>query len=132
MPGDDRPEQFIELAERVFAGEADGNEASAAARDFASDVIDMLDVRICEPAVDAAMAADRLVEAARWDEDAERLGETADDEDLDSYEWETAFYASMVEAPSLPKMGIAEHVERRRRFWRWYLEEALPAAHRSH
>jgi hypothetical protein len=34
----------------------------------------------------------------------------------------------MVDAPSLPQMGVAAHVEPRRAFWRWYLE----AADRSH
>jgi Immunity protein Imm5 len=131
-PDDDRPAELITLAERLLAGEADGERASRTAVDFATDVYDLLDEAIGEPALNAAMAADRLITAARWDDDAERLAETHDDEDADASEWETAFWASMADAPSLPKMGIPEHAEPRRAFWRWYLEQAVPAAHRSH
>jgi hypothetical protein len=125
-PGDDRPAELMGLAERVLAGDADGEQASRTAVDFANEVYDMLDEEISEPALNAAMAADRLVSAARWDADLERLDDPKDDEDVDAYQWETAFWASMVDAPSLPKMGIAEHAEPRRAFWRWYLERALP------
>jgi hypothetical protein len=45
---------------------------------------------------------------------------------MDADTWSTDFCASMVAAPSLPK--LAEHVEPRRAFWRWYLDEAVPAA----
>jgi len=131
-PDDRRPDEMIELAERVHAGEADLQRALIDARSFADDVYELLDEAISESALNAAMAAGRLVGPARWDDDAERAGESFDDEERDADEWETAFYASMVDAPSLPKMGVAEHVEPRRRFWRWYLEQAVPAAHRSH
>jgi hypothetical protein len=127
-PDDRRPEEMIELAERVRAGEADGERAAIAAVAFADAAYDLLDTEISEPALNAAMAAARLVTAARWDDDAARLDEPDDDEELDMGEWETAFYASMVHAPSLPKMGVAEHVEPRRAFWRWYVD----AADRSH
>jgi Immunity protein Imm5 len=127
-PDDDRPAELIALAERVLAGEADGEEASRTAVDFANAAYDLLGDEIGEPALNAAMAADRLVTAARWDDDPERLDETQDDEDFDAYGWETAFWASMVAAPSLPKMGVAEHAEPRRAFWRWYLEQAVPEA----
>jgi immunity protein Imm5 of predicted polymorphic toxin system len=131
-PHDSRPDELIALAERVLAGAADGEHASRTAVELADAVYELLDEEISEPALNAALAADRLVTAARWDEDAERLDEPQDDEDLDAFQWETAFYASMVGAPSLPKMGIADHAEPRRAFWRWYLEQAVPAAHRSH
>ena len=127
-PGDERPDELIALAERVRAGEADREEAAHTAHRFMNDVYALLDKEVSEPAVNAAMAAERLIAVARWDDDAERLDETDDDEDSDGYDWETAFYASMVDAPSLPKMGIAEHAEPRRAFWRWYLERAVPEA----
>jgi len=123
-PDDHRPDEMIALAARVRAGEADGERASIDAVAFADSVYDLLD-EISESALNAAMAAVRLIPAARWDE--ERDSEE-DDEDLDMGEWDTAFYASMVDAPSLPKMGVAEHAEPRRAFWRWY----LAAADRSH
>jgi hypothetical protein len=123
-PGDDRPEELIALAERVRAGEADGEVARQTAHGFMNDVYALLDVEISEPALNAAMAAQRVLVVARYDDDAERLDETHDDEDRDAFEWETAFYASMVDAPSLPKMGVAEHTEPRRAFWRWYLDQA--------
>jgi hypothetical protein len=123
-PGDDRPGELIALAERVRAGEADGDEAMHAVHDFTNDVYALLDKEISEQAVNAGMAAASLIVPAAWDDDAERLDETADDQDSDGYDWETAFYASMVDAPSLPKEGVAEHAEPRRAFWRWYLDQA--------
>jgi hypothetical protein len=127
-PDDRRPEEMVELAERVRAGEADGDRAAIDAVAFADAAYELLDAEISEPALNAAMAAARLITAARWDDDAARLDEPSDDEDLDMGEWETDFYASMVDAPSLPKMGVPEHVEPRRAFWRWY----VAAADRSH
>lgn len=92
--------------------------------ELADAVYEKLDQQITESALNAAMSAARLVSAARWDDDAERLDEPEDDERRDSYEWNSEFSASMVDAPSLPSMGVAEHVEPRREFWRWYLERA--------
>jgi Immunity protein Imm5 len=123
-PGDDRPGELIALAERIRAGEADGDAARHTAHAFMNDVYALLGVEISEPALNAAMAAQRLITEARYDDVTERLDETDDDEDRDAFEWETAFYASMVDAPSLPKMGVAEHAEPRRAFWRWYLDQA--------
>jgi hypothetical protein len=120
-PGDDRPERLIALAERVHAGEADEEEALLTVDAFTNEITDR---EIVDPAVNAAMAAERLIAVARWDDDAERLDEPEDDDEGDGYDWETAFYASMVDAPSLPKQGVAEHAEPRRAFWRWYLDEA--------
>ena len=131
-PDDARPDEMIALAERLRAGQADPERALVDSAAVADGVIELIEDGASEPAVNAAMAAVRLVVAARWDDDAERADEPYDDEQRDSYEWETAFYASMVDAPSLPKMGIAEHVAPRRRFWRWYLEEAFPAARAAH
>ncbi len=54
-----------------------------------------------------------------------------DDEDLDWEEWEADFLTCLADAPSLPKQGVPEHVEPRRAFWRWYLDEAVPEAYRS-
>jgi hypothetical protein len=123
-PSDPRPDELVALADRVFAGDADGEAATIEAGRFADDAYELLDAEISENALNAGLAAARLVLAARWDDDAVRLDEEGDDEDGDAFEWETAFYASMVAAPSLPSMGVAEHAEPRRRFWRWYLEQA--------
>jgi hypothetical protein len=130
-PGDERPREMLALADAVVRGQTDSEEAIIDAVDVANELYEMLDVEIDEPALNAAMAAVRVAMLAAVGEPQEALDDPDDDEDVDADSWETAFYASMVDAPSLPSIGVAEHVEPRRAFWRWYLSEAVPATDRE-
>jgi immunity protein Imm5 of predicted polymorphic toxin system len=73
----------------------------------------------------AGLAAARVVSCALWGDYSEELAADADDEDLDSDAWETAFLASLAEssAPDQPDYDP----EARRAFWRWYLRDAIPS-----
>jgi hypothetical protein len=73
----------------------------------------------------AGLAAARVVSLALWGDHGEELPANADDEDLDSDAWETAFLASLAES-STPDQPDYDP-EARRAFWRWYLSEAIPA-----
>jgi Immunity protein Imm5 len=127
-PGDDRPREALALAESVAAGEVDRAEALLASARIANQLGEQFGEALDEPTYNAAMAARGTIREATGPDSPEILEEIDDDEDMDADTWGTDFYASMVEAPSLPKMQVAEHVEPRRAFWRWYLDEAVPAA----
>lgn len=73
----------------------------------------------------AGLAAARVVSLALWGDHGEELPANADDEDLDSDAWETAFLASLAES-STPDQPDYDP-EARRAFWRWYLTEAIPS-----
>jgi hypothetical protein len=130
-PGDDRPRDLLALADAVLRGDVDREDAIVRAVGAGNDLYDLLDEGIDEPELNAAMAAVRVVGVAGWGEESELLDDPRDDEDGDPEMWETAFYASMVEAPSLPSLGVDEHVAPRRAFWRWYLSDAVPATDRD-
>lgn len=130
-PDDDRPQRLLELAGAVARREADPDDTLLRADRFDQDALAMLGREIDEPTLNAAAAAAAAAALAGCPEEPEQLEDPRDDEDLDADDWDPDFLASMVDAPSLPKMGVAEHVEPRRAFWRWYLDEAVPAVDRS-
>jgi len=80
----------------------------------------------------AGLAAAKVVSLALWGDYGEELAADADDEDLDSDAWETAFLASLAES-STPDQSDYDPAARRA-FWRWYLSEAIPSIdqHRHH
>jgi hypothetical protein len=60
--------------------------------------------------------------------DPEHIPDDVMDADLDPYGWDASFYASAAEA-SFSWEEDSDR-ERRRAFWRWYLDDAVPAAWR--
>ena len=73
----------------------------------------------------AGLAAAKLVSLVLWGDYDEDVAADADDEDLDSDAWETAYLASLAESstPGEPDYDPGA----RRAFWRWYLLEAIPS-----
>src|SRR5262249_12967426 len=125
-PGDDRPRAMLDLADAVLDGEVDRADAVVRAVRAFNDLEDLREEDVSEPAISAALSATRVVLTAGWGAD-EGDADPGDDEDLDADQWDTAFWASLAEAPSLPWMSDPGDVEPRRAFWRWYLSEAVPA-----
>lgn len=130
-PADRRPHDALALADALAAGEIERETALVEAGGIDNDLVEMFGTEIDEPTFDAGIAAQRTVFEATGADAPESPADPGDDEDYDADEWRAEFFASMVAAPSLPKMKVAEHVEPRRAFWRWYLDEAVPAADRE-
>lgn len=127
-PGDRRPQEMLELADAVATRHADGVQAAQRAVAMSNELDDLFEEGVDEAAVYAGLAAAAAHTVAECGEEPELLEDPSDDQDRDSETWESAFWASLAAAPSLPKMQPAEHVEPRRAFWRWYLDEAVPSA----
>jgi hypothetical protein len=146
-PRDQRPYELLDIAQRLVRGEASHEEAERAWSDLAGDLQDPPD---SDPAAGkflaelmkpqhAGMAAVRTVVAAMYDVDVDPDLDHEDHE-LDVEQWDASYRASLAECgynPGDPPYeegdsgDNAETQERRRQFWRWYLDEAVPAAYRS-
>lgn len=125
-PQDERPLRMIELGEGVLSGRIE-KDATRAERDHFE--VDLDNRPPSPPAGIAGLAAADLVATAAVGNYSHDTAPDADDDDLDYDEWSSDFYASMAEASSFGAED--EDVEARRRCWRWYLAEAVPAAYRS-
>jgi len=126
--GDDRPARMIQLAEGVMFGQLDEQDFKPEYDEFAVD----LDDRNQElgPRVFASgRAAADLVWSAATADYGDEIPAGADDEDLDLDMMSPDYFASLAEASFFGEPD--EDPEARRRFWRWYLDEAVPAAYRS-
>jgi len=126
--GDDRPARMIQLAEGVMFGQLDEQDVKPEYDEFAVD----LDDRNQElgPRVFASgRAAADLVWSAATADYGDEIPAGADDEDLDPDMMSPDYFASLAEASFFGEPD--EDPEARRRFWRWYLDEAVPAAYRS-
>jgi hypothetical protein len=76
----------------------------------------------------AGWAALQAVVVAANDEDLSDLNSDVDDLDIDGSSWSTAFNASVAYANGVPSQPGSD-VSRRREFWTWWLDEAVPEAY---
>jgi hypothetical protein len=134
-PHDRRPREMIELAAEVMAERVGWKEAGLTAGVAFNRIVELLNVEITEPAMNAGLAAVMTVDAACGPARDPTDNNENDDNELALDDLDSAYLASMVDAPSLPEadrpeINVAEHVEPRRAFWRWYLDEAVPSADR--
>jgi len=130
-PQDRRPQRMIELAEALLEGREDPVVADRELGDFMVEVGTLgsgSSPAISARADSSGMAALSVVSTAVTGDYGD-LPEELDDDDLDPDSWETEYYASLA-AGSYPG-APDEDVEARRAFWRFYLDEAVPAAYRS-
>jgi Immunity protein Imm5 len=127
-PDDDRPQAMLRLADRVMAGEvtpaAAAQEAKASLAEL-NEEQDQQDKR----ATWAWFAAIGVAAAAGAADYGDSLPPDTTDKDLDPDALEPAYAASIAEAlhPGTPG---ADDV-RRRAYWQWYVDEAVPAAYAS-
>jgi len=131
-PQDRRPQRMLELAEALLEGREDPVVADRELGDFMVEVGTLgsgSSPAISARADSSGMAAIDVLATGLSGDYGPDLPETTDDDDLDPDSWETEYYASLA-AGSYPG-APDEDVEARRAFWRWYLDEAVPAAYRS-
>lgn len=127
-PDDERPERMVELAEEVIGARTTWSAVEPEVDRFRTDLMDLsstMDWR----ALAAGMAAADLVVVADVGDYGEETPADADDDDLDPDMLATDYLASIAES-SVPAIE-GEDVEARRAYWRWYLQEAVPAAYRA-
>jgi Immunity protein Imm5 len=122
-PDDDRPQRMLALADAVLQRAVDSDAASAEADRFGVALDDLeKSGEVSQAALAAALASVATVATARagdYDDEPPDL----EDRDLSPESWEAAYHASYA-ASGFPD----EDRERLRAYWRWYLDEAVPAA----
>jgi Immunity protein Imm5 len=121
-PDNHGPERMLELARQRLEREVSEDEAEELSDRFHAEAERLASRKeISQRALaagDAARVVVPEVDIGDYDEPPD-----ADDEDLDPDNWEAAYVAS-VAAAGYPD----DDPEARRAFWRWYLDEAVPAA----
>jgi immunity protein Imm5 of predicted polymorphic toxin system len=128
---DDRPLQMLQLAQSVLDGTVDADSATRTRDRFEVEVQDLEDEDFAPGYVgDAAVHA---VVTAEVDHQPDAFPPQTRDEDLDADQWDTSYYAAAAASGTAPgdPSDDNQSQERRRGFWRWYLEEAVPAAYAS-
>jgi hypothetical protein len=76
-------------------------------------------------------AAINAVVVALFDEETEELDDDGNvilDQDLDPFTWDTSFYAAAAYSENEPEEN---KIQKRREFWLWYLNDAVPLAYQA-
>jgi len=76
-------------------------------------------------------AAINAVVVALFDEETEELDDDGNvilDQDLDLFTWDTSFYAAAAYSENEPEEN---KIQKRREFWLWYLNDAVPLAYQA-
>ncbi|MDQ3647180.1 MAG: Imm5 family immunity protein [Actinomycetota bacterium] len=127
-PDDDRPARMVELAEQLMNGQLSADEVRAEEDRFAVDLMELAaDIGGWVNA--AGEASVDLISTATVGDYGDDTPMEVDDHELDPDQLEAGFLGSIAVA-SYPGASD-DDVEARRAYWRWYLEEAVPAAYRA-
>jgi hypothetical protein len=123
FPGDDGPERMLADARSYLQQEMEFVTASDKRDQFWADLGKLGGVPVA-----VGYAAARALTTALSDEffDPADL-ESKLDQDLDPYEWDTGYYASIACAGGAPGEDTSD-AKARREFWQWYVQEAAPKA----
>lgn len=120
-------ESMLSLAEAVVAGSVDANAAARTRDRFYTDVVDDRDYGSDPSALYVGHAAANTVVEAMTPRHVDAMPQADDDEDLDPESYLSCYLAACAAAGGMNDRPASS--ERRRAFWLWYLDEAVPAAY---
>jgi hypothetical protein len=129
-PGDDTVRRMLEAARGAVAGEGDEQALDAWIDDFWDEIAERT---TDEPRFRASYVGRGACAALRTATEDEAYGypdEGRDDHDLDIEAWDASWWSALAYGGGTTGEA-AYRPERRREFWEWYLDEAVPAAWRS-
>lgn len=131
-PPEKHPKEILNLIDAYFDGKID-DESMREEYDIYSVKMDNLSSRDLKYQLAAGVgtAACQALFVARHDECFGEVDEYPDatEEGMDPDEWDAAFYISIAVAG--PKWIEGASIEKRRQFWNWYLDEAVPQAYNA-
>jgi hypothetical protein len=119
-PGDDSPERLLALANAVLDGTVDREDARRQAHRFLDAMQQMDDLG--DTGATAGEAARKVVLTAVAGDASDR-SDAPSEEEIEPSDWDPTFVAALA-AAGYPD----EDTGRRRDYWRWYLDEAVPEA----
>jgi hypothetical protein len=132
MPDNNTPDTLLKSINEYLSGHKDWDSLWELQNDFWA----VLDNYMCDDndygaSIYVGHSSINAVMVALNDED---LGEedyiNIYDEDLDPYTWDTAFYASLAYSEN-KQYDEGTKIQKRRDFWLWYLNNAVPLAYQS-
>lgn len=128
-PNDDDPHQMIKTAELYLNQALDFDSVEERKNQYLGKLDNLLSKGEHEAAINVGFAAGRAVFTALHDEDFDphNIDDDLMDEDLDVNEWDASFNAAAAYAGGFPWEENSSST-RRREFWEWYLNEAVPLA----
>jgi hypothetical protein len=126
FPEDRRPRQLLDLSKAYLRGEVSADDLGKQSSELETSITDMTDA---EGGSDqyAGLTAVKVSYVAESDEFFSELESDDDDEDLDVWSWSPGYTASIAYSGGAP-FQPESNVSRRREFWRWWLDEAVPNA----
>lgn len=123
----DEIEAMLSLAEAVVAGNVDANDAAQTRDRFYTDVVDNRDYGNDPSALYVGHAAANTVIEAMTPSYVDAMPQADDDEELDPESYLPCYLAACAAAGGMNDRPASS--ERRRAFWLWYLDEAVPTAY---
>ncbi len=131
-PNDRRPHEMIQIAQKYLQNRIDLDTATSEKDEFWTALDDLSGEDNFQEAVYAGYSANKTVATATFDEmfESDEISNDSTDGDLDPYEWDAGFYASMSFSVGAPWEKKSD-TNRRRSFWEWYLQTAVPMAWKS-
>lgn len=122
------PEQVLQAAQDYLDGELHESDLRNCISDFWTKLDDLIYEGEFLAEINAGFAAASAASIAVTDElfEEDKLEDSTLDEELDPYEWDAGYYASIAYSDS----GTSDHTSEsvlRRQFWSWYLNDAVPA-----
>lgn len=127
FPGDDSVEQLLRLADQVVAGEVDQDTAIRQRDRSYVDIVETRKYGDDPSAMFVGLAAANTVIEALVKNNVDAIPSADDDEDLDPEAYDTSYMCASAAARGLN--GRPADIEARRRFWAWYLNQAIPAVY---
>lgn len=125
---DDRPLEMIDLAERYIEGSINYSYIYKRWNDFVTDLIYLASDEAFLYAAEVVFASTKAVGIVLKDEELIRYEkDTQLDENLDSFTWDASYFSAIAYSGSGPWDNT--NIEKRREFWLWYINEAVPQAY---
>lgn len=129
FPEDETPERLIIYAEQYLNGEMEFRWAWDQQNNFWSVVEDLMSEGKPFPAIYAGFAATKILATALYDEKFTpgKIEENLTEDNLDAESWDVSYWASLAYAGG-SHWEKESSPTRRREFWQWYLNDAVPQA----
>ena len=125
-PSDERPQQMLKIADQLMQSAYDADKALQEQQSFFDELGDVANEDISAACVGYASVQAVTISAVDLEGDDFDPAET--DHDLDAYQWDASYYASMAVAGG-DIFVEGSNVDQRVAFWDWYLKKAVPAAY---
>jgi Immunity protein Imm5 len=133
FPGNRGPERMFDIARRYLSGSIDFKAAWESKNRFWGELENLVaQGSESVTAIAVGFAAANAVTTAICDErfDPDNIDPEILDENLEPYEWDVGFYASIAYAKGA-SWEPGSDATRRREFWEWYINEGVPFSFNS-